>query len=340
MALIEQVLDVDVVIPTLNAARVLRKCLDSISGQQLTNLRLKVFVVDAGSTDESRAIAEEYGARLLDNPLRTAEAGKFIGLRAAAGDVVAFIDSDNVLVGERWFEQMVAPFAEPDIAATEPLRYVVRRSDGYLTRYFAYLGMGDPLSLFLGNYDRFSVLTGRWTDMRVRTVSKPGYEKVWLDPGQVPTMGANGFMVRRRVLHDLSVGDYLFDVDLVDRLLEQRRWAFAKVRCGIVHLFAGDVRTFRRKQRRRIRDFLHYQENGLRTGNPVGRHRWGLLRFIVATLLGWPLVWQTFQGVRRTRDAAWLFHPAACALTLFEYACGVLGRRWRPGPLGRDGWGQ
>ena len=335
----ERAPDVTVVVPTLNAMRVLSQCLESIV-QQRTNLELELLVVDAGSTDGSRAIAERYGARLLENPGRTGEAGKAIGLSAARGELVAFIDSDNVLVEDRWFDQMVAPFREPDIVASEPENYIARRSDGYLTRYFAHLGMADPLCLFLGNYDRYCALTGRWTDVPVRAEPRPGYDKVWLRPDQVPTIGANGFIIRRQVLSGLRMGDYLADVDVVDRLLDLEHWAFAKVHCGIVHLVAGSVQTFRRKQRRRIRDFLYYRRRGVRTRNPAMGNRRGLARFIIATMLGWPLAWQAFQGLRKTRDPAWLFHPAACALTLFEYASGVAASRWQTGSAERANWSQ
>src|SRR5579859_300696 len=267
---------VSLVIPTLNSARVLPACLDSIRQQAYDIGAAEVLVVDAGSTDGTQSIAAEHGATILHNPLRTAEAGKVVGMRAASGDIVAFVDSDNILVGDDWLDKMLWPFIEPDIVASEPIRYVARPNDGYITRYFAHLGMGDPVCLFLGNYDRYSVLTRRWTDMPVRTACRPGYDKVWLRAGALSTLGANGFLVRRRMLQELDIDSYFFDVDIVHQLVTQERWAFAKVHCGIVHTFAGDVRTFRRKQRRRIRDFLHYRKHGLRALGSQAQHHHGL----------------------------------------------------------------
>src|SRR6185437_10095697 len=133
----------------------------------------------------TQAIAAEYGARVLANPLRTGEAGKAVGVRAARGEFLAFIDSDNVLVGNDWLARMLAPFEDAEVVATEPNRYLSRPSDGYLTRYFASLGMSDPICFFLGNYDRHCVLTGRWTDFPVRVLPQSGYDKVWLTPGRI-----------------------------------------------------------------------------------------------------------------------------------------------------------
>ncbi|MDA1088671.1 MAG: hypothetical protein O2901_16875, partial [Verrucomicrobia bacterium] len=62
------------------------------------------------------------------------------------------------------------PFDDPEIVAAEPLFYTRRDTDPALTRYFAMLGMNDPLCLFLGNYDRFSLVTGKWTELGIRAV--------------------------------------------------------------------------------------------------------------------------------------------------------------------------
>lgn len=329
---------VSIIIPTLNAASVLRASLISIALQQTAD-SVEVLVVDAGSTDGTQAIATQYGARVLENPLRTAEAGKAVGVQAAHGEFLAFVDSDNILVGNDWLARMLAPFQDADVVATEPDRYLSRPNDGYLTRYFAGLGMSDPICLFLGNYDRYCVLTGRWTDLAVRSLPQSGYDKVWLSPGRIPTIGANGFVVRRQQMLDLQVGKYVFDVDIVHRLVAQQRWAFAKVHCGVVHVFAGDVRTFQRKQRRRVRDFLYFRQQAVRSIEAQPSRR-GLIRFVVATVVGWPLVWQALGGFCRTGDAAWFFHPAACALTLYEYGTGMLAGRRQVGPLSREGWRQ
>ncbi|MCL4543450.1 MAG: glycosyltransferase family 2 protein [Chloroflexi bacterium] len=331
---------VSIITPTLNSARTLESCLLSITEQTGLDGSVEIIIVDAGSTDTTRQIAERFGARILENPLRTGEAGKAVAARAAEGDFLAFIDSDNILVGRDWLVRMLAPFKEEDIAGSEPIRYLARPHDNYLTRYFASLGMNDPICLYLGNYDRVCALTGRWTEMPIRSEARDGYEKVWLTPGHVPTIGANGFVIRRRILMALGFTDHLFDVDVVQELTRQRHWAFAKIHCGIVHIFAGDVRTFRRKQRRRVRDYLHYRDRAMRSRATHGPSRKGLIHFYIATVLGWPLVWQALRGYRRTGDAAWLFHPAACALTLYEYGVGTLASRWCAGPLTREGWSQ
>ena len=63
----------------------------------------EIVIVDAGSDDRTLELAEKYGAeQVIDNPLRTGEAGKARGARAAKGEILAFVDSDNVLIGSDW----------------------------------------------------------------------------------------------------------------------------------------------------------------------------------------------------------------------------------------------
>ncbi len=86
-----------VVIPTYNRAKTLPRVLASIARQ--TVLPNEVIVVDDGSTDDTLEVLEGWKSSL---PLKIihqenlgASAARNAGIRAAAGDVIAFIDSDD-----------------------------------------------------------------------------------------------------------------------------------------------------------------------------------------------------------------------------------------------------
>ena len=91
---------ISVVVPVYNVADYLPACLDSILSQDYD--ALEVILIDDGSTDASGAICDDYAAR--DSRVRVihqknggAAAAKNAGLRAAGGEYLSFVDSDDYL---------------------------------------------------------------------------------------------------------------------------------------------------------------------------------------------------------------------------------------------------
>ncbi len=331
---------ISVVTPTKNSAKTLGACLASIRAQDYPQQKVEVIIVDAASVDQTRAISKRYRAKILDNPLVTGEAGKAVGVKAAEGELIALIDSDNILPTKDWLRRLVAPFSAGDILAAEPIRYTRRAGDSDFTRYTAMLGMSDPLVLFLGNYDRECLLTGKWTNMPYRAENEGDWLRIEFEPRSLPTIGANGTLVRARELKTMLGGrDYLFDLDLIYELLLKKKWKIAKVKVGIVHIFSGDARTFARKQLRRVRDYVYYSGLGIRTypwHAPTAR----LALFTLATITTVPTLWQATRGFIKSKDSAWFLHPLACWITLVTYGWGRISATFSKGPLSRKKWKQ
>ena len=106
---------VTVVIPCLNDAALLSRCLDSLARQSRSPLQ--VIVVDNGSTDDSAAVARAAGAQVITEPLRGIAAAAAAGYDAAAGEVIARCDADCILPPD-WIEKIQAAFAaDPGLAA-------------------------------------------------------------------------------------------------------------------------------------------------------------------------------------------------------------------------------
>ncbi len=332
---------ISVIIPTFNSFNVIGLCLESIVAQDYPGEQIEIIVADAGSNDGTKEIVEEYTNNIFPNPLKTGEAGKAVGYRNAKGEILAFIDSDNVLPARDWMSRMVEPFKDPAIVASEPLEYTYRSEDGLITRYCALLGMNDPLCLFLGNYDRYCYVTGKWTDVAVEEEDKGGYLKVGLSGPPLPTIGANGFLIRRSELEKCEISDYLFDIDILYELISGSSPLFvAKVKIGIIHLFSGDVYTFIRKQRRRVRDFTYFSSANMRKCPWSSVNRLGIIKFIVYCGLVLPLFWQSMRGWWRKPERAWLFHPLACWITLWVYSIGTLQGLFATKMHSRENWSQ
>ncbi|MDP8909467.1 MAG: glycosyltransferase family 2 protein [Chloroflexota bacterium] len=88
---------VDVVIDNLDYARFLGAAIDSALGQ--THPQTRVTVVDDGSRDDSVTVARSYGNRIrvIAKPNGGQASALNAGFAATAGDLVLFLDADDVL---------------------------------------------------------------------------------------------------------------------------------------------------------------------------------------------------------------------------------------------------
>lgn len=94
-----------VVVPTYNRLPILRQCLAALEAQELSTAPgvegYEVIVVDDGSTDETVAALHQAAAphlRLLQQDHGGAAMARNLGVKAARGNVIVFIDSDLVVV--------------------------------------------------------------------------------------------------------------------------------------------------------------------------------------------------------------------------------------------------
>jgi glycosyltransferase involved in cell wall biosynthesis len=85
---------VSIVIPTLNAARFLDEALRSVSAQ--TYPHREVVIVDGGSTDATLEIANRHDARSISQDGAGLADAWNSGIAAAGGELIAFLDSDDL----------------------------------------------------------------------------------------------------------------------------------------------------------------------------------------------------------------------------------------------------
>lgn len=87
---------VSVVYPCLNEREAIGRCVDDARSMfERHGLAGEVVVVDNGSTDGSRAIALQHGARVIDEPVRGYGAACRRGLLEARGEYAVMLDADG-----------------------------------------------------------------------------------------------------------------------------------------------------------------------------------------------------------------------------------------------------
>jgi rhamnosyltransferase len=107
---------ISVVIPTLNAGPDFAKLLDSLR-RQVPNPPDEIIVIDSGSRDETCALAEKFGARIIPltapfNHGTTRDAG----IAASTGDIVFLTVQDAVPAGDDYLLRVSSHFADPQVA--------------------------------------------------------------------------------------------------------------------------------------------------------------------------------------------------------------------------------
>jgi len=85
---------VSAIIPVYNGERFLPEAVRSIMRQD--HRKIEIIVVDDGSTDGSARVAACFNVRYLFQPNRGAPAARNTRLKAASGDVIAFLDVDDL----------------------------------------------------------------------------------------------------------------------------------------------------------------------------------------------------------------------------------------------------
>lgn len=124
---------VSVIIRTYNRAHLLKRALHSLARQTLSNEQFEVVVVDDGSKDSTRDLCDtmrrkrpnlRYISSDTNNGLGSATN---IGVRAARGDYLLFID-DDCIAKEDWVERLSASLNQKQIVtgavASPVLNYI------------------------------------------------------------------------------------------------------------------------------------------------------------------------------------------------------------------------
>ncbi len=158
-----------IVIPVRNEGKHLGQTLDQVYLQDFPMDTLEVVVVDGGSEDDTRQVAESYKNRfgslkVLDNPRRFASAGKNIGIKNSSAPYLLFLNGHTYIPSKNFLSDIIGvfesseadclcrprPLTPPDINEFERAVAVCRGSflghDPGSVAYSDFEGFADPTS--------------------------------------------------------------------------------------------------------------------------------------------------------------------------------------------------
>lgn len=330
---------VSVVIATFNAEKTLPRVLDSIRVQDYPPGLVDITIVDGGSKDRTLEIAKKYTQSIIsvDPAKQNAEYNKCIGIHQAKGELLFLIDHDNVLPTALVLRHMVQPLLDyPAVVGVETLRYHYDLNASLLDRYFALFGAGDPLAWYLGKADRLSFLYDRY-NLAGRTRDMGAYYLVTFSPDHIPTLGANGFIVRRALLmkHAKVDPQHFYHIDVNVDLIRKGYNTYAFTKDAILHL-SGYKNLWSFLSRRKLfLEQFHLSSAGM-TARAERRYsvfepkdKWKLFWFVCISLTIIIPLADSIRGFRKIHDPAWFLHPFLCFVLVVLYGWIIIKHQFR-----------
>jgi GT2 family glycosyltransferase len=208
---------ISVIVCTYNGQRTIRECLEGL--QKLRYPDYEVIVVNDGSKDKTPAIVREYDVRCISTENRGLSAARNVGLEAATGEIVAYID-DDACPDPDWLLYLASAFRNSDYAAIGGPN-IPFPNDGFVANCVAH-APGGPTHVLISD-----------TEAEHIPGCNMAFRKTCLD-------AVGGFDPQFRIAGD--------DVDLCWRL-QKRGWKLGLAHSATVwHHCRSSVKTYLKQQ--------------------------------------------------------------------------------------------
>lgn len=304
---------VSFIIPTLNAATILPKCLASIRKQRYPQKRIEIIIADGGSKDKTLLIAKKFGAKIIKNPDVLHEPGKTRAAAIATGDILFYTDADNILSHNLWLQRMTKPYCDdPTIMGFLPLTIPAPDSNS-LDRYLGYL-CADPFTWFVyGDAISGEGFKQLYTPLK-RTHDYSVYQLPVTDPpmfGLSQGVGTNRKYKRGK---QASVDDILAGIELI-----KNHGTVAYVyNTGVYHYHVAGFVNFIKKYNWRIKNNLSQKIKGMGLVNRqkyfTKKRKLRMVLFIPYSLsLVFPIV-DSLRLFLKYKDSVLLLHTPVCII--------------------------
>ena len=308
---------VSFVIPTLNASFFLPQCLEAIKTQDYPEDKIEIVIADANSTDETYNIAMSYGAKIIENPEILHEPGKARASQIASGELLFFIDADNVLTHKRWIQMMVRPYLE-NSGVMGFLPQTIPPPDSHsLNQYLGYL-FTDPFTWFIYG----------------KAANPKDFKFIYKPIKKTEDYVLYKFTVRQHPLFGLSQGvgtnaqfkrgamAWSDDILAGIKLIEEGGLVAYVPAATVYHYHVDNFSHFLKKYRWRISNNLTQKVKGMGIANRGKYLNWNRrLRLMLFLPYSLSVVWPLVDSVRlslRHRDGVMFWHLPTCFFLAME----------------------
>src|SRR4029079_4805093 len=191
--------------------KIFRLTLEALKKQNYPRKKIQHIVMDGGSTNGSIELAKSYGCKVFSIPkLQNKSLVRMsLGITKSNGELILFLEPDNIMIGKNWIRKMVFPFDDKEIIGAFSIYNYAKKNMQLLTRYSALIGANDPTLIYLGKSEKLLRYQKSYNIGSIVS-NNDDYIKVKFDKENLPTLGDNGHMVRRKELQDINTDAYKF----------------------------------------------------------------------------------------------------------------------------------
>jgi glycosyltransferase involved in cell wall biosynthesis len=108
---------ISILIPAFNAGLFLQDAIDSVITQKCSS-QVEIIVIDDGSTDDTAQVARKYEGVLYKHQKNQGQAmARNTALAICSGDLIGFLDADDIFVENKLFLQEKALLDDPQLDA-------------------------------------------------------------------------------------------------------------------------------------------------------------------------------------------------------------------------------
>ena len=301
---------VSVVLNVYNESEDIENCLGRIRNQNYPQTQIEIILVDDDSEDDTIERAKKFHVHVLRSGYKNRERAKSIGIERARGEFILFMDADIFLIGKDWIKRAVGYLLEnPNVVAVQNIRWQYKKGDFLTNRYCNLFGINDPFVLFLGKRGALMATEHDWPKGKSEVLKAKDYYLVKFDLENLPTMGAQGFIARRKLILMGAWKPYFFHLDIIYELVEKGFNQFVLTKLPVEHKYITSVREFYGKLIRNVTLFLELEK--------YRKYKYGVgsANFFFAIILMMSFVYPFFQALRgylKKPDPAWFLHPLFC----------------------------
>lgn len=316
-------IEISFILGILNAERTLYECLESIFAQDFPKEKYEVIIIDGGSTDKTLEIIKDFMKKyenisLLHNPHKLSEGrgmSKDMGVNAAKGEIVIFLDHDNILIGKGWLKEIIAPLKKDnEIMASQSLLQFKENDTNFL-KYVNAVGVEDPFAI------PYSLPAQVVLHPEMFNTIDKRYYLYKLEKDNILYGGANGCTFRKSVFD--VIGGYTRDVDVFASMSEFRMKVAVPLKPRVYHKTSSNLLNYMIKKGIYFYRFIdnEYAKKSFkwtqRGSGTIGKIRFFLMIAYNLSFFG-PLV-NGLRQVKRTGRLFWLLHPFYVFFITFEY---------------------